>query len=285
MFTRLSLATVACAVAMHVATDCQASFHEMQIQQIIAGVNGDTSAQAIQLRMRAPGETLVSATRIVARDVNGANPVILLDIASNVVHGAFGSHILLATSTFHNATAPACQPDFILAQPIPAGYLAAGRITYEDDFGTILWSVSFGGASYHGSSIGSTINDLDGNFGPAWPGPLPTSGAALLFQGTPDALSTNNAADYALTTSAPVFFNNSEASFTVPLPSSSCGSADFDCDGDTGTDADIGAFFACLAGSCPAAPCDSNADFNKDGDTATDADIEAFFRVLAGGNC
>jgi hypothetical protein len=65
----------------------------------------------------------------------------------------------------------------------------------------------------------------------------------------------------------------------------SCGSADFDCDGDTGTDADIEAFFACIAGNCPAAPCDSTADFNMDGDVGTDADIEAFFRVLAGGAC
>jgi hypothetical protein len=66
---------------------------------------------------------------------------------------------------------------------------------------------------------------------------------------------------------------------------SPCGSADFDCDGDIGTDADIESFFACLAGSCPPPPCTSNADFNGDGDIGTDADIEAFFRVLAGGNC
>jgi hypothetical protein len=64
-----------------------------------------------------------------------------------------------------------------------------------------------------------------------------------------------------------------------------CGSADFDCDGDTGTDADIEAFFACLSGTCPAAPCNSTADFDGDGDVGTDADIEAFFRVLGGGNC
>ena len=64
-----------------------------------------------------------------------------------------------------------------------------------------------------------------------------------------------------------------------------CGTADFDCDGEGGTDADIEAFFACLAGNCPAVPCPSSADFDGDGDTATDADIEAFFRVLAGGAC
>jgi len=62
-----------------------------------------------------------------------------------------------------------------------------------------------------------------------------------------------------------------------------CGSADFNGDGDSGTDADIEAFFACVAGSC-CATCGS-ADFNADGGAGTDADIEAFFRVLAGGTC
>jgi hypothetical protein len=68
-------------------------------------------------------------------------------------------------------------------------------------------------------------------------------------------------------------------------PPPPCGSADFNCDGDVGTDADIEAFFACLAGTCPPPPCPNNADFNGDGDVGTDADIEAFFRVLAGGTC
>jgi subtilisin-like proprotein convertase family protein len=66
---------------------------------------------------------------------------------------------------------------------------------------------------------------------------------------------------------------------------SRCGSTDFNCDGDEGTDADIEAFFACVAGNCPGSPCASNADFDGDGDSGTDADIETFFRVLAGGPC
>jgi hypothetical protein len=60
-------------------------------------------------------------------------------------------------------------------------------------------------------------------------------------------------------------------------------SADFNGDGDLGTDADIESFFACLAGSC--CPTCGSADFNGDGDIGTDADIESFFRVLAGGSC
>ncbi len=70
--------------------------------------------------------------------------------------------------------------------------------------------------------------------------------------------------------------------FSLTLPST-CGSADFNGDGDVGTDADIAAFFACLGGNC-CATCGSS-DFNGDGDTGTDSDIESFFRVLAGGSC
>ncbi len=59
-------------------------------------------------------------------------------------------------------------------------------------------------------------------------------------------------------------------------------SADYDLDGDTATDADIEAFFGCLAGDC----CEGcSPDFNRDGDSATDADIESFFRVLSGQPC
>jgi serine protease AprX len=64
-----------------------------------------------------------------------------------------------------------------------------------------------------------------------------------------------------------------------------CGTADFDGDGDLGTDGDIEAFFACLGGNCCGACFAGGADFNADGDVGTDADIEAFFRVLAGGGC
>jgi hypothetical protein len=68
---------------------------------------------------------------------------------------------------------------------------------------------------------------------------------------------------------------------TGPSP---CCRSDYDGDGDVGTDADIEAFFACLAGSC-CANCPPDADFNCDGDIGTDQDIESFFRVLAGGQC
>jgi hypothetical protein len=79
----------------------------------------------------------------------------------------------------------------------------------------------------------------------------------------------------------PPFSSDPQIGFIVEYDA--CGSADFNGDGDLGTDADIEAFFACLSGNC-CATCGS-ADFNGDGDLGTDADIESFFRVLAGGAC
>ncbi|HYE62790.1 MAG TPA: DVUA0089 family protein [Phycisphaerales bacterium] len=64
-----------------------------------------------------------------------------------------------------------------------------------------------------------------------------------------------------------------------------CGPQDFNGDGDSGTDQDIEAFFACLGGSCCPTCWSGGADFNGDGDTGTDQDIEAFFRVLGGNPC
>ena len=81
------------------------------------------------------------------------------------------------------------------------------------------WRLSWGGASYTGPTTGNITNDNDGDFGPPYPGALPSSGAqALLFQGTAAAKSSSNAADYALTSGAATFTNNAGQSFQVVLP-------------------------------------------------------------------
>jgi hypothetical protein len=85
------------------------------------------------------------------------------------------------------------------------------------------------------------------------------------------------------TSSCGEMVQSTAAMLTVAGSCAACGTADFNGDGDLGTDADIGAFFACLAGSC--CPTCWGADFNGDGDIGTDADIESFFRVLGGGTC
>jgi hypothetical protein len=208
-----SLALVLAAVAPRPAS---ASFHLMQVDQVIGGVNGITSVQAVQLRMRAVGQNFVSSARLVVRDATGSNPVVLIAFPTDVVNSAVGVSILVASTDFPGATTPMLTPDFFFTNPIPDSYLAAGTLTYEDNFGDVLWRLSWGGASYTGPGTGLTTNDLDGQFNPAFPGLLPSStNQALLFKNAANALSTNNAADYALTTGAATFTNNAGASGTI----------------------------------------------------------------------
>jgi hypothetical protein len=223
-----------------VAASSPAAFHVMQIEEIIGSINGNTSAQAIQLRLRNSGQNLVSNAKLWAWDATGSNRVLLLDIASNVTNSASGARILLATSGFDSTMiaggATTFSPDFVLANIIPSTYLTAGRITFEDDggspttAGTIYWSVSWGGGSYTGGTTGSTTNDTDGDFGPAESSPLARGSLAgsfspgLLFTGAAGALSTNNLADYAPVNvaygGATVTRNNGASFAVVPEPGS-----------------------------------------------------------------
>jgi hypothetical protein len=198
-----------------------ATFHLNQIEQIIVSVNGDTTAQAIQLRMRAAGENFVSGGKLVVFDAAGLNPITIIDPTTNVTNGAVGDHVLIASSTFPSHTTPIAVPDFTMANLIPASYFAAGSLCWESNAGVVMWRLSWGGASYTGSNLGSTFNDADGNFGPPFGEAVPaTCASALQFQGSATDFSTNNAADYLLIGSSIVFSNNARASFTVipPLP-------------------------------------------------------------------
>ena len=204
-----------------------ASFHFMQIEQVIGSLNGNPAAQAIQLRMRSGSQNLVSFTSLWAADAAGANRILLLNIPSDVTVATSGSRILLATAAFTTAmqaTQASFTPDFTLATPIPASYLAAGRLTFEQDGGTaavpgtIYWSLSWGGANYTGSNAGEITNDSNGNFGPPFGSALPASGAqGIQFTGAATALSSTNQADYSFTANPATVVKNSAASFTLPV--------------------------------------------------------------------
>ena len=190
----------------------------MQIEQVIGGVCGDTSAQAIQLRMRAGLQNLVSGARLVAYDAQGFNPVVVIDFMNDVANDGVGVRILITTSNFPFESPPKGFTDFTMTNPIPPSYLAAGRLTFEDDppIGTINWSLAWGGAAYTGPNNGSLANDDDGNFGPPFVGPLPSStGQALLFQGAAGDQSSSNDVDYALTPGDATFTNNAGASAPI----------------------------------------------------------------------
>jgi hypothetical protein len=194
------------------------SHHFMQIEQVIAGVGGDTSAQAIQLRMRFSSQNFVNGSSIVAFDAAGLNPITIVAFNRTLTNGTAGDRVLVATSAFSNFTNPPAVADFTMTNPIPLSYLNAGRVVFQTG-PTVWWSLAWGGANYTGSNLGSTTNDLDGNFGPPFGSPLPSSGVeSLIFPGGANALSTTNLADYRLTTAAAVFTNNARNSFTVEAP-------------------------------------------------------------------
>ena len=202
-------------VLLAVTYSAQATFHLMQIEQVIGGVDGDTSAQAIQLRMRSANQGSVSEARLVVRDENNANPVVLIDFLTNVMFEAGGDRILICTNSFRTLCRPNAISDFTMTA-IPASYLASGTLTFEEKFtGNVVWRLSWGGANYLGPTTGTNDNDANSDFG-VFAGDLPKMTLqALQFGGAFGALSNDNAMDYALTGGAAVFTNNRGCEFTV----------------------------------------------------------------------
>lgn len=141
---------LAALASMALALPAQASFHFMQIEQVIGGVNGDTTAQAVQLRMRFAGQTEVDGAELVAVDAAGNNPITLATFPTVVSGGGAGSRILITTASFASYQATPISSDFVM-EAIPASYLAAGRLAFQK-FG-IRWSVSWGGAGYTGPNM------------------------------------------------------------------------------------------------------------------------------------
>ena len=207
------LRVLAALASLALALPAQATFHFMQIEQVIGGVNGDTTAQAVQLRMRFAGQTEVNGAELVAVDAAGNNAITLATFPTDVAGGGAGSRILITTASFATYEATPIASDFEM-DAIPASYLAAGRLAFQK-LG-IRWSVSWGGAGYTGPNTGTLDNDADGNFGPPFAGALPsTSTSALRFNGAASAQSTNNAADYSVTAGAATFTNNNGDSTLV----------------------------------------------------------------------
>jgi hypothetical protein len=285
MSTRLPrLALYSCALfSLIEAAPALATFHLMQIERIIGGVNGDASAQAIQLRMRSPSQGFLRGARIRVHDAAGLNPVLIFDFASCpistcVPNSSSGSRVLLTSTAFNSLTTPTSQPDFTMTNLIPESYLAAGSMTFETDTGLVYWRVSWGGTAYAGACTGTIDNDADGNFCPPFAGPLPGCGLlALAFTGSFGAASTNNAAQYALTAKAAVFTNNAGTAFTLDASLAGPGGVDFDGDVDL---IDFDLFGPCLGGpDAPHLGCDClDADSDGDIDLIDVAEFQAAFR-------
>jgi hypothetical protein len=197
----------------------QAAFHVMQIEEVIGGISGNTTAQAVQLRLRSGGQPFVSFARLRAWDATGQNPVLLVDMMDDVANSNGGDNILLASPSFNTimttAYGASYASDFTLTNLIPASYLTGGKVTFEDDSGFVYWSLAFG--NYTGTNTGDFTNDADGNFGPPTVAPPTNSRQGIHFTGAFFDPSTTNQANYALTANPATVRNNQGNSFAVPV--------------------------------------------------------------------
>jgi hypothetical protein len=148
-------------------------------------------------------------------------------------------------------------------------------VSDDDDGPGYTSALSFGQRTPARPASGDGL-PLDGRDGALVPGTYYLSVGAHPMTFGPSAWSVSSASS--ASGSIQVVIGNN-----LLVPPSGCGSADFNHDGDVGTDADIDDFFRCLSGSC--CPTCGSADFNGDGDLGTDADIASFFSVLGGGPC
>ena len=200
----------------------QATFHFMQIQKVIGGVNGNTDAQAIQLRMRLVGQNFLNGqARLVAYDATGTNPVIITSFPPPDPAGGSCREILIASDDFALETTPAAARDYAMNNLIPPSYFAAGSLTFENSTGTIVyWRISWGGDSYTGPTTGDIANDGDGEFGSPVLGQLPSTDLNALeyISDCPPGTSASNDVDYALTVDGANFTNNAGDNFDVTGP-------------------------------------------------------------------
>lgn len=180
------------------AVPASASYHHVEIEKIVGGVQGDATAQVIQLRIKEAG-TNVEGLQIVACDAAGNNPVTIFTIPANVANNAFGSRILLCTAAMLGKLSPPIVPEFVFTTVIPQAYLAAGTLYIDHPGDAIgpLWRLSWGGANYSGPGTVEPINDNDGNANPAYGAGIPINASKMVrFRYTADIPGDTNNADY-----------------------------------------------------------------------------------------
>jgi len=102
------------------------TFHIMEIVQVLAGYNGNTAIQAVEMKELAAGQDLVATGTINVYDKDGLLATTLGTFAANVANGTSGAHILCATSAF--ASAFSITPDLVLTAGIP---LPSGQVVFE----------------------------------------------------------------------------------------------------------------------------------------------------------
>src|SRR5688572_24149161 len=107
-------------------TGASQAFHLVEINKLMVGYNGNTSIQAIELKLISSGENFVGGAFITVYD-SLANPVTTIGtFPGNVANGLAGDRILCATAAF--ASAFSITPDLVISPGIPA---VTGQVSFE----------------------------------------------------------------------------------------------------------------------------------------------------------
>jgi hypothetical protein len=144
----------------------------MRVYGVMAGFNGDTTVQYVELRMSSAGQTFTMSSQLHFFNAAGTETG-TFTLTSNVGNGATGASILIGTSAFDTAWA-AGSPDFIMPANVmaPSGKVAFGPSSMGGgcgDFGAYYDSATYG------SGYTGTVD-----YPPAFTTDLPTTGANAL---------------------------------------------------------------------------------------------------------
>jgi hypothetical protein len=176
-----------------------AAFHLVEVSKIMVGFNGDTDIQAVELKMIAGAENLVTAMEIATYNGAGVKQATLGTFAASVPNALNGDNILCATAKFRDTFL--ITPDLLIA---PGLLVTSGQVSYEK-------ATCRGNVIPYGD-VTAPLTSL--TVAP----PLPSQGAAVLVRTVDNAISPfcplteDAAARFALRTGSPtnpiVFRNN-----------------------------------------------------------------------------
>ena len=189
------------ALSFGFADSARASFHLMEISEVLAGYDGDCDVQYVELRMLAAGQNEVGGQSLYFFDATD-DLLGSVELPTDVTSAASGDHILIATAAF--AAASSVTPDFVL----PTGLLRphGGRVSFTGPaIASAVDSVAFG------------IYDEDnGTHGM----PAPALSVLRTQSLTRTASGEDNAASFEL--AAPTPTNNAGDTGDISLPDPDC---------------------------------------------------------------
>jgi hypothetical protein len=211
-------AVVALAAVIIAASPARALFHAAVIDEVMLGVNGDPTAQYVEIRMLFPAQTSVAHSVLAFFTCDGAGVSTQIDgLPGDIAHGGTGVRWSMGTDTF--ATATGLTPDFTfpaIANNATSSYVPCGMVCWGAPTMSLLppadpdsWShadpenyvdcVAFGGYSGTTRTSSGTPTNL-----------MPGNGSMSL---TRIGSTGNNLADFAL--AAPTPTNNTLSQMTT----------------------------------------------------------------------